>query len=554
MADQNIRFNIGSAFQGEGFEKARQAVASVNNNVKGSIASATRLAGAFGEMDASAAKAMQAATGLIGALATMNITAISTQALMMGINLYFDEMRQKADECRKRVDELAASVQKAFSRTLAASVQEVRDEIKEINDSFDRATKQIQAFSKALDGVRGSNASGEIINLEIEKLNKILEAHGEAEVQNIEAAYNLKIAIEKRANVETEWALKLDEAHAAVLDAEDKVANIDAQIAVIGQRRAELSEVMLSARESGDKNWIEIQAKVNELAKQEAALEQAKIDKEAELDVLRQNEIKAKQDGINATNQATAAVLQVEIANKNAAVAAQEKKVRDEAARDAAAEAAAAQKLETEQKEILRDVEKEAADAQRKATKAATELEKAQRDYKNALDAYNANIVQNMTNEKIQAFIKGGGLNQIGNRLNLQDPAIQAAAAEAAIAAGIADGSVRTLAQANQAGKAAARAARDYASSKQARQEAQDARHREQLQKEADRAAAAGRKLDERKQAELDRLNQLQAGKDKQKADLAAAEKAQKEAALNVQKATKTLENIEKKIDKLTVK
>ena len=480
MADQNIRFNIGSAFQGEGFEKARQAV---------------------------------------------------------------------------------ASVQKAFSRTLAASVQEVRDEVKALNDDFDRVTRQMVAFSKALDGVRSAQATGDIINLEIEKLNKVLAAHSEAEVQNIEATYNLQLAIEKRTNVENEGAAKIKEATDAITTAEQKVANIDEQIAAIESKRAELNEIMLSARESGDKNWIEIQAKITELAKQEAALEQAKIDKEAELNVLRVTRKKVEEEALNAIDQATVAVLQVEIANKNAAVAAAEKAAKDKAAADAAAEKAAkdkaaadAAKADAEAKAELQGLEKEAADIQRKANKAASDLEKAERDYKTALEAYNKNIVQNLTNEKIQAFANGGGFNQIGNRLNLQDPAIQAAAAEAAIAAGIADGSIRTFAQAGRAGRDAARAARDYASSQQGRQEAQDARRREQLQKEAARAAETGRKFDARKQAELDRLNQLQAGKDKQKADLEAAEKARKDAQDAVIKTAKSLANIEKKIDALTVK
>ena len=64
---------------------------------------------------------------------------------------------------------------------------------------------------------------------------------------------------------------------------------------------------------------------------------------------------------------------------------------------------------------------------------------------KNAQDAFNANINENLVNDSINKFFAEGGMNQIANRLNLQGKGNQDIAADVAINAGIENGSIRTL-------------------------------------------------------------------------------------------------------------
>ena len=225
------------------------------------------------------------------------------------------------------------------------------------------------------------------------------------------------------------------------------------------------------------------------------------------------------------------------------------------------AQDAVAKEYEKEKEELKKKREKELADlnsklreAKSKEKEAEAVLKKAQggptpKSLAEALDQWNANLNANLVNQRIQDFFAAGGFDQIAKRLMLQSKEDQEAAAAAAVAEGIKNGSIRNSAQANKAARDAARAQRDYASSKEARQEAQDARRREALQKEADRAAQTGRKLDPRKQAELDRLNALRDRKNADKKALEDAKKAEAEAKENLKKTAENVEKIQKKID-----
>lgn len=51
MAEQKIQFTIGSVFKGEGFERAKQTVNTLNNKVKQSVGVSNQLVGAFGNMN-----------------------------------------------------------------------------------------------------------------------------------------------------------------------------------------------------------------------------------------------------------------------------------------------------------------------------------------------------------------------------------------------------------------------------------------------------------------------------------------------------------------------
>ena len=388
MNINSIQLSIGSAFTGEGFQKAKAAVMDVNNNVKRAAGDATRLAGAFGEMDASAAKAMGAATGLVHALASFSITTIAVQGTMMAINLYLGELRERADAAKKKADELAASVKAAFDSTLTTRMGALQKEVKDIGDGFERVAKQAKSFSDALEGVRSSQAAGGIASLEVEKLNKMLEAHTDAERITIEKSYALLVAQARLTEAEQAGAEKIQAVTDEMQTNQKRLGVIDDQLAKLREDRAQLEEAMFSAKASEDKNWLEIQKRVNELKAQEETLEQKRIDTENAAEILELKLQKTKEDANTAQLNATAAVKQAELAQRDAA-----KQIQDRADKEKLAAAASEeQKLKDAE---LRDAKytyteklKDAATIQKEANDAAKALEAAQRAYMSALDGY----------------------------------------------------------------------------------------------------------------------------------------------------------------------
>ena len=95
-----------------------------------------------------------------------------------------------------------------------------------------------------------------------------------------------------------------------------------------------------------------------------------------------------------------------------------------------------------------------------------------------AQEAYNRNIIANAINEHVQANV---GKQQLASNVLLNTTGIQQQAAVVAGQQGIANGSIRSLKQLNNVRKAAARAARDAASSGQALDEARDERELQRL-------------------------------------------------------------------------
>ena len=570
MADHSIKFNIGSTFSGEGFQKARAAIQDVNLNVRKGATAISLLASNLGMLDAKYAKATSAVTGLITAMTAGTPVLMALQVGITTITAVVGVFQKKLAKMNEEVERqkeimkgLQESYAKAFSDKLDKQMSTVLANVANISKELKLVTDQANEFTAAMNKLSTTKDAGGILQLKIDKL-LALDGKDGATAELIAAQKDLAIVLKQNASREQQAQDAIDAANKRRIDAQKQVeaanlqlAEIDAQINANAKRYNQASERNTAVLEKIAK------------AQEELAAKRAQI--EGERDKAERAVVTAQYAVTQAEEEAKNVVAAGNLDRLNAqnAITAAEKKLAEEKEKAAEEEAdwhnflkEQRRKLDeaTDFAEFQRAVEerarleKEAAEIQTRQNQAASELEKAEREYAAALEAYNKNIVANLTNEKIQEYAASGGFGQIGSRLNLQDPAIQKAAAEAAIAAGIADGSIRTAAQAGRAGRDAERAARDYASSKQARQEAQDARRREELTKEQMDAFLKGKELDPRKQAELDRLNQLQAGKDKQKAELEAAQKAQRDAQEAATKAAKTLEDINKKIDRLTIK
>jgi hypothetical protein len=399
---QQLRFEIGSSFSGEGFKQAQKSVGDMNNSVKSAVANTSNLAAAFGGLDTSFGKAMRAATGMLDALVSLNAAAILTQGAMLAISAYVDKCNKEMERLKTSADNLKASVDKAFSRSMAESVADVNAQIKNISGGFERVTAQASAFAAAMSGLKGSVATGGIINLEIEKVNKMLEAHSAAEKSAVEATYNLKIATEKAAASREQWKDKIEAAHAAVVANQERIANADKELAAVQAKRTSLETLRANLVANGSDQVAKVDATLATLAAKEEAVRNRQLDLRSKTDTLVVMEQKAIQDAANAEQESTLAI------NKATA------KINDlEAAQTAAQEALEKERQAREahaaQLKAEKEVQEDAADAQRKVNDAAKDVAAAERAYAKALSDYERNFADNKISENIFGQNKGKG-------------------------------------------------------------------------------------------------------------------------------------------------
>ena len=533
---QELKFKIGSEFVGEGFKKARQEIGEVNNNIKAGTKIAGQLSSALGQMDTSASKNMQAMAGLAQAILTFNTTAIATQAVMIAINRHFGEMKEKAEAAQKQTEELRASVEKSFSKAMTDRVASFNKEINAVTEDFERITKQANQFAAAIEGVRKAEADGGVIQLQVEKLNKLLEAHSEEERQNIEATYNLRMAIEKSANVETEWQSKIDAAHQATVDAENRVAKIDEQIVKVGEERKNLEQTMITAKQSGDKHWLDIQKQVTALWEKEQSLEQKKLDTESQIDVLRQKEKQTKQEAINAQAQATIEVKNAELAEKKLTEAKHDREVKEKAAKDAADLKAAADILDAQKTE-------DATKAKQEVTESAKRVKAAEEKYAEVLRKYETteNLVADAARSLINNKMPGGLLPvdiQKGIELQMSDKAVNEA---------IKNGVITTVKEADKLQRQLQRETRDKITKEQ-RQQLNEAKKYKRLQDMNPKTLCSADKNF------MQKYEKIQKAADERKKQIDQAKKALDEEKKAAVKSKENLDNILKKLNALGLK
>lgn len=407
MASQKLQFDIGSTFSGEGFKQAQVSVGNLNKGVRAAATTASQMSSALGGLDTSAAKAMGALTGMMQSLMTLNATAIITQSAMIAITAFINKCNDEVEELTRRTADLKASVDQAFNRTLAASVAEVHAEIKNISGDFDRVTSQAAAFQAALMGLKGSVATGGIINLEVAKVNEMLAAHSEAEKAQIEATYNLKIATEKAAAQREQWNGKIEAAQTAVAKNAERVALYDQELAAVQAKRAELEEARLQAAVADKAKAAQIQAEIDKLAQTEANIRTQQNALREKSKALELQEQQAMQDAANAEMQASIAVTQaaakiddLKQAAENLAHEQQEAAQKQDAENRLKEEKAAQLKAE-------KTMHEEAQAAQKAVNDAARDVAEAEQAYAAALAAYNANFADNKMMEGV--FDSGKG-------------------------------------------------------------------------------------------------------------------------------------------------
>lgn len=442
MADNSIMFKIGSIFNGEGFKKAQNAVKQTNGEIKKGIGVANQLGGAFGSLSTSASKSMGAIQGLLSAVTTLNPALIIGTATIAAVNYAVDKLKSRVDELNERAKKAGEAIKAAFDKNLTSSVKEINDEIAAIGAGFDNVAKRALAMTAAFEGMRSATAEGGLIDLEVEKVNKMLLAQSDAMRAEIEAEYALKIATEKEANTRMDGEAKLKAAAEAVRVADERVVIAAQKLEKISAERANLEEIATVAKNSADQNYVKIEAEVAKLAAEEQKLKEQLMDAETAAAVALDNETTVSLKVANANKSAEIAVTQAVIAQNKLRDAVEARKLKEEEAREAAARKAAddleAARIAQEQKVAAEEkskLEKEASTLHSQLNESTAKLKKAEDELAAAIKNYRANWASNKLYEK--AFNGGIGLNE--------RPGLAEMMSQATIEDAVKSGKVRTV-------------------------------------------------------------------------------------------------------------
>lgn len=548
-ASNDIHLKVTGTFVDNLSKKASAAMKSVSDaagrvgRACNGVASALSTFG--GKAESMLGKISSGVGNMVGAFMTMGPVG----ALIAGVSLGFEVLTRKmtaaADAAKKLADEFARQVRERHASVIAEAVEEMNEGLKETVSDADRAAKSIDALATSVAKVAAAYADTAvaqnqlaIANLRGERQAAMNAAGSADERATVGAAYDVQIAQTQLAQVAQEQAEKVRAATAAQETAYKKfVAAINAESALrdeVAKAEAEL------AQQSGvDAEFDKELRKRRDAAV--AAYERASAARDAAEDAVTVAQQKVEQAELarsTAVRNATTAVDAATQAEKNLAAslkAAQEKRIKAE---EEAALAA--------QKKDLQEQLKEAEDRGRDAAGAAKE---ANAEVAAAQEKFDANINANLANARNNAKIAGRGSNLVTFAQTAAEAAAeQAAAAQVAVNQGIANGTIRNMAQLQSAQKAAARANRDYNSSKEANQEKRDAAEYERL------SNMSAKSMSQWQKNRLANLQKLKDAKDKDANDLAAA-KAKADKAQQAQiDAAEDIKDIKAKLKELGLK
>ena len=347
----------------------------------------------------------------------------------------------------------------------------------------------------------------------------------------VAAEYDLAIAKEKARQLQERANDSLEKAEKDRSDNAARLSTLEKARDGLIEKRCEL-EGSLAVAEGEERTKINASLKrlQAEEEKYTAQIHTA-LDAEAELEA---NVEKAKVERMNAEKQGA-----LDVATADARLV----QLKNEEAKEKG------KRLEDAKKADAQELERQLSDATKGLADSRNEVKEAERAYKAALDEYRKNLNKNVANDAANAAspndirTSGGGSLPSGWAYGHQSQASQRRAADMAVAKGLEDGSIRNSRQYADAQKAAARAQRDWESSREALQERRDARDLERLEKMSDK------RLSPSDRKRRDALRETKNAKDRAGKELADAEKRKNDAAEAEEQAQKDIADIKKLLE-----
>ena len=586
--EQHVKFTIGSIFKGEGFKQAQQAVSDVNTNVKKSAALCSQLASTVGMVDASYANAI---TGMLAALTSGNPVLIATQVAVTGVTMVLDTLKKSYDDTAKEAEEAYQRVKamrdqmvKAFNKEQQSDIELFIGHLKSIESNFDAITKSAREFTAAMNKLDKSYDTEDVLQMKIDQFNSLANSNGsDADKALLKAKNDLALVLQENANKEKYAQQEIDAANKKRIDGENKLHEIDNETAAINEKRQDIlkelhrvGSIDVTIQERLVKNLEELDAK-------QKALDEQRLKAEDQIVNANRETAQAEQDYNVQLKRNELARLEAQQKVADAETSAAEQEQNDAYERHQQyMEFIRGCEEQIEQMERIRKQEQDDADKKHDAQlKLLDQMEKELKAEQDKLglgrgggassnlaygasgsngdhpserqqqtsNAWNNNPgARGLVLDTIDKFFQDNSGPQIANKLNLQNKQAQNKIAQGAKEQALNQGASR--ASAEKAGRDAAKAYRDAASSKEGRQLAQDAKRMNDLQRKLDR----GGKLTDKEKKELEDLKRQQAGKNADKLRAEEQLKNINELPNNVKKIADNVDAMKKQLDKLGLK
>jgi DNA repair exonuclease SbcCD ATPase subunit len=323
MAVEKIRFELGSVFNGKGFEDANKAIER-NNKTLGSVTRGLgELSRAFGSIIPEAAGAAGSVGNFINGFVTGGIVGGAISAAMELVTAKIREIKTETDEFVKRISALPD----VFSNDLAASIAATGKEFDALAAKMRENTAEAKDLLQVLNGAAASEAQNKIYEVKMRMYEKLDTALTDADKAIVRAAAEKEIALiraaeaEKRAANQIELLMKQESdaalsgvnARSRLSEATKQLEEVELQYAGVFAERQRLEERLIEI----DRTRAQYAGRESEYIVELTELQKEEIDIRTKLSTFVRDHAKAY-ELLNAVNKS------IEEAKKQEAAAARE--------------------------------------------------------------------------------------------------------------------------------------------------------------------------------------------------------------------------------------
>lgn len=210
MADQRIKINIGSSYDGAGMAKAMGGLNKLSQTAGRASGAIGTLAGSFGGLGGTAGKAVGAISKLTGALAMggpVGVAVAGVTALVGAFQSYKEKQEEAAkatEETAKKVKKLQEEATKKAWNDFVTGLSSGRIEAEKLATQLDKVISLNKEFMSAQQTNANSKSSLEVARIAADTSSRVDKAQTQEEKNAIQATGDFKaIQITGKMNVST---------------------------------------------------------------------------------------------------------------------------------------------------------------------------------------------------------------------------------------------------------------------------------------------------------------------------------------------------------------
>lgn len=242
MADNHITFKIGSAFNGEGFEKANQAIKDNRKEISASVRGLGELSSAFKNVSPGAAAAADGVGKFAAAFVSGGIAGGVISLALEGISLAVEKVSQHFAEAAEATKKYAA----ILKDEVMAALGDTTARFKSLQSEMAESSRLAKDVLSVLNGDVAHDAANKLYELHVSTINKLTDDMSATERAIILAEESRQAAIirataaeEQAANAVNAYQTALDNAAKVKEGSEQRAAKASEKLAELTEKSAE---------------------------------------------------------------------------------------------------------------------------------------------------------------------------------------------------------------------------------------------------------------------------------------------------------------------------